>query len=97
MVVAAVVLVMLYMASGSCGCGKVPEVPEVSEGDIPEHVPVELSQVNELAALPNQGKLAPGALFEETVAPFRINSGSTEYIPAGNTDTLARERVSYNK
>ena len=70
MVVAAVVLVMLYMASGSCGCGKVPEVPEVSEGDIPEHVPVELSQVNELAALPNQGKTRPRCAFRGDCRTF---------------------------
>lgn len=96
-IVAAAVLVMLYMAYGSCGCGKVSEVPEVPE-DVPSpEDPVQLSEVNELAALPNPAKLAPGALFEPTVAPFRIQSRSTEYIPSGNTDTMARGKITYNK
>ena len=95
--VAAVVLVMVYMAYSSCGCEKAPEekAPEekASEDD---PSPAQLSQQGELAALP-MGKLAPGAVFETPDDPYRINACVPVRIDPMNTDTIARQKIMYNK
>lgn len=94
--VAAVVLVMVYVAYSSCGCEKAPE-EKAPEEKAPEDTPspAQLSQQGELAALP-VGKLAPGAVFETPDDPYRINACVPVHIPM-DKETLTRDKIMYNK
>lgn len=96
--VAAVVLVMVYVAYSSCGCEKAPE-EKAPEEKAPEDdpSPVQLSEQGELAALPLGAKLAPGAVFETPDEPYRINACVPVRIDPMNTDTIARQKIMYNK